>query len=146
MRPDIKHHLKTEAQIAAMRQAGLLVWEAHQVAAEHVRPGVTTATIDAAVEAFLGAREAIPLFKGVPGTVPFPAATCISINDEIVHGIPGPRVLQPGDVVSIDIGVKLRGWCGDAAVTYALEPVGPVAQRLLKVTEGALALAIRLLE
>jgi len=131
-----------------MREAGLLTWEAHQVAKSMVRPGVATREIDAAVDQFLASRGAIPLFKGVPGPegVPdFPAATCISVNEAVVHGMPGERVLREGDVVSIDIGVRLKGWCGDAAVAYPVGEVSDEARRLLEVTEGALRRAIELM-
>lgn len=128
-----------------MRKAGLVVWHAHQVVQSLLRPGVTTAEIDAAVEEFFRQNNAVPLFKGVPGRVPFPAVTCISLNEEVVHGIPGPRRLVEGDIVSIDTGCKLDGWCGDAAVTYAVRPVAPQAQRLLDVTRGTLDLAIELM-
>jgi len=127
-----------------MRQAGLAVWRAHQAAAPLVRPGVTTAEIDAAVEASLAESGAAPLFKGVPGKVPFPAATCISLNEEVVHGIPGPRRLAAGDVVSVDIGARLAGWCGDAARTYAVGAVDLERARLLAVTEEALRIALAL--
>lgn len=135
--------LKSAAQIDKMRQAGLLVWQAHQEAARLIQPGVTTREIDAAVEKTIVGHGGIPLFKGVPGRVPFPAATCISIGAEVVHGIPGPRKLKEGEVVSIDIGVRLDGWCGDAAVTYPVGEVAPELRKLLEVTEGALRLAIR---
>jgi len=128
-----------------MRRAGLVVWGAHQEAARLVRPGVTTAEIDAAVERFFREHDAIPLFKGVPGKVPFPAVCCISTNDEVVHGIPGPRVLREGDVVSIDTGCSLGGWCGDAAITHAVGTVEPRARQLLDVTAGVLQLAIELM-
>ncbi|MDP9120809.1 MAG: type I methionyl aminopeptidase [Acidobacteriota bacterium] len=134
---------KTEAQIAMMRRAGLIVWEAHQAAAALIAPGVTTAMLDGAVEQVIAGHGAIPLFKGVPGAVPFPAATCISINCEVVHGIPGPRRLCHGDVVTIDIGVRLDGWCADAAVTHPVGTVEPRVRDLLVVTEEALRLAIR---
>lgn len=134
--------LRSPREIAQLRKAGLLVWEAHQVAAAMVRPGVTTAEIDAAVERFFLENRATPLFKGVPGRVPFPAVTCISINEEVVHGIPGARALQEGDIVSIDTGCKLDGWCGDAAATYAVGVISAEAQRLLDTTRGVLALAI----
>jgi methionyl aminopeptidase len=127
-----------------MRKAGLLVWQAHQLAAPMVKPGVTTGEIDAAIEKFFSEQGAIPLFKGVPGKVPFPAVTCISVNDEVVHGIPGKRVLREGDVVSIDTGCKFDGWCGDAAITHAVGKVTPEVQRLLEVTRGVLMLAIDL--
>lgn len=126
-----------------MRRAGLVVWGAHQVAAKLVRPGVTTAEIDAAIDGHFELKGAIPLFKGVPGKVPFPAATCISVNEEVVHGIPGARVLKEGDVVSIDTGCKLNGWCGDAAVTHPVGHVDPEVQRLLDVTKQTLDIAIR---
>ena len=95
-----------------MRRAGLVVWGAHQVAAALVKPGVTTGEIDQAVDRFFAKHNAIALFKGVPGKIPFPAACCISVNDEVVHGIPGARVLRAGDVVSIDTGCSVGGWCG----------------------------------
>jgi methionyl aminopeptidase len=139
------NHRKTQDEITRMRRAGLLVWEAHQLAAAMVEPGVTTAEIDLEVEAFLLSKKAVPLFKGVQGIVPFPAATCISVNDEVVHGIPGRRALREGDIVSIDIGVRLDGWCGDAAVTYPVGTIDLTARRLLDVTEGTLRLAIRLM-
>jgi methionyl aminopeptidase len=87
----------------------------------------------------------VPLFKGVPGKVPFPAATCISVNEEVVHGIPGPRKLREGDVISIDTGCRLNGWCGDAAVTHAVDRVSPDVQQLLDVTKNVLLLAIDLM-
>jgi len=134
--------LRSAREIGLMRKAGLLVWRAHQLAASMVRPGVTTAEIDAAVERFFAENNAEPLFKGVPGRVPFPAVTCMSINEEVVHGIPGQRRLQPGDILSIDTGCRLNGWCGDAAVTHGIGQIKPDLQRLLKVTEGVLNLAI----
>jgi methionyl aminopeptidase len=137
--------LKSARDLELMRKAGLLVWEAHQLVASMLRPGITTAAIDAAVEKFLHDRHAVSLFKGVPGKVPFPASTCISINDEVVHGIPGPRKLAEGDIVSVDIGCKLNGWCGDAAATYPVGRIAPELQRLLDVTQGTLNLAIELM-
>jgi methionyl aminopeptidase len=128
-----------------MRKAGLLVWKAHDVASRLVRPGITTGEIDAAVERFFIEHRAIPLFKGVPGKIPFPAVTCISVNDEVVHGIPGRRVLKEGDIVSIDTGCRYDGWCGDSAVTIAVGKIDPEVQRLLDVTKGVLDLAIDLM-
>jgi methionyl aminopeptidase len=87
----------------------------------------------------------VPLFKGVPGTVPFPATTCISINEEVVHGIPSSRKLVEGDIVSIDTGCKLNGWCGDAAVTFPVGRTSPEVRRLLDVTRNVLALAVHLM-
>ena len=139
------HILRSSREIAQMRKAGLLVWRAHQIAAALVKPGITTGEIDKAVERFFAQQGAIALFKGVPGKVPFPAVTCISVNDEVVHGIPGKRVLREGDVVSIDTGCKYEGWCGDSAITHPVGKVDPEVQRLLDVTSGVLALAIDLM-
>jgi methionyl aminopeptidase len=137
--------LRSTREIQMMRKAGLLVWQAHQLAASMLRPGITTGEIDAAVEAFFLENQAIPLFKGVPGRVPFPAVTCISLNEEVVHGIPGSRKLKEGDVVSIDTGCKVNGWCGDAAVTHPVGQIDPEVQKLLDVTRGTLDLAIELM-
>lgn len=128
-----------------MRQAGLVVWKAHQAAQALVRPGVTTGELDQAIHDVFREVDAEPLFLGYPGKTPFPAATCISINEEVVHGIPGPRQLQEGDIVSIDTGCRINGWCGDAAITHAVGKVSPEKQRLLDVTSGVLDLAIELM-
>jgi len=139
--------LRSPREIEKMRQAGLLVWKAHELAASMVRPGVTTAEIDAAVEQFFEEHDAVPLFKNYPNPdqngPPFPAVTCISINEEVVHGIPASRKLVEGDIVSIDTGCKLHRWCGDAAATYPVGQVSPEVQRLLDVTRGVLDLAIQ---
>lgn len=140
--------LRSSREIAKMRRAGLLVWKALQLAGSMVRPGATTAEIDAEVEAFFRRNQAVPLFKGVKGgprAPAFPAVTCISVNEEVVHGIPGPRKLVEGDVVSIDTGCKLEGWCGDAAITFPVGRIEPAVQSLLDVTQGTLDLAIRLM-
>lgn len=140
--------MKSEQEIASMRDAGLFVWQAHQLAAEMAKPGISTGEMNEAVEVFIEKNHALPLFKGVSsntGNMPFPAAACISVNDEIMHGIPGKRVLRDGDIVSIDIGCKLDNWCGDAAVTVPVGKIHPEVQRLLDVTEGALKLAIELI-
>ncbi len=139
------HILRSQREIAQMRKAGLLVWKAHELTAAMVQPGITTGELDAAVERFFDEHHAIPLFKGVPGKIPFPAVTCISVNDEVVHGIPGRRVLREGDIVSIDTGCKYEGWCGDSAVTRPVGQIDPQVQRLLEVTSGVLSLAIDLM-
>jgi methionyl aminopeptidase len=136
---------KSNRELALMRGAGLLVWEAHRRVAELVRPGVTTRELDSTVERLFAEHKAEPLFLNYPGEVPFPAVTCISINEEIVHGIPGDRVMQDGDIVGVDKGCRLAGWCGDAARTYAVGQISDEARRLLEVTEGVLDLAIELL-
>ncbi len=136
--------LRSRREIGLMRKAGLVVREAHQLAAALLKPGVTTGEVDAAVEQFFTERRAQPLFKGVPGKVPYPAVTCMSVNEQVVHGIPSDRRLAEGDIVSIDTGCRLRGWCADAALTHAVGRVSPEVQRLLDVTRGVLELAIDL--
>lgn len=138
-------NLRSPREIRLMRKAGLVVWRAHQAAAQLVRPGVATREIDAAVEQVFQQFGAVSLFKGFPGKVPFPAATCISVNEQIVHGIPSDRTLQAGDIVSIDTGCQVDGWCGDAAVTHAVGDVTPQVRRLLDVTSSVLDLAIQLM-
>ena len=138
-------NLRSAREIALMRRAGLVVWGAHQVAGALVKPGVTTGEIDKAVDRFFAEHDAVALFKGVPGKVPFPAACCISVNDEVVHGIPGSRVLRSGDVISIDTGCSVGGWCGDSAITHPVGTVSSEVQRLLDCTSGVLALAIQLM-
>lgn len=134
--------LKSRREIGLMREAGQLVVAAHRVAAQMLAPGVSTAEIDAAVEQLFARHGATPLFKGFPGEVPFPAATCISVNHQVVHGIPGPYRIQNGDIVSIDTGCRLNGWCGDAAWSYPVGDVGEEKQRLLEVGRQVLAAAI----
>ena len=138
-------NLRSPRELAQMRKAGLVVWGAHQAAKSVVRPGVTTAEIDAVIDEYFQRHNATPLFKGVPGKVPFPASTCISVNDEVVHGIPGKRRLKEGDIVSLDTGAKVNGWCGDSAYTHPVGSISPESQRLLDVTEGTLDLAIELM-
>jgi methionyl aminopeptidase len=103
---------------------------------------VTTADIDAVVERVFAEHDAEPLFKGVPGKVPFPAATCVSVNEQVVHGIPGRRKLREGDIVSIDTGCRIEGWCGDSAWTYPVGTISPQVRKLLDVTLQSLELAI----
>lgn len=138
-------NLRSAREIDLMRRPGLLVWKAHQTITEMLRPGITTGELDQAVADLFAKHEALPLFLNYPGPVPFPAVTCISVNEELVHGIPGERVLQEGDIVSVDTGCKLGGWCGDAAVTHAVGQVSSQARELLDVTSQVLALAIDLL-
>lgn len=137
--------LKSPREILLMRKAGLVVWEAHQAAATLIRPGVTTLELDAAIEQVFLRHRAAPLFKGVPGKVPFPAVTCISVNDEVVHGIPGSRVLREGDIVGVDTACRLDGWCADSAYTYPVGQVSVEKSRLMDVTRATLALAVELI-
>lgn len=134
--------LKSPREIQKMRMAGRLVWQAHQRIRDLIKPGITTAELDQVVEELFAEHQAEPLFQGASGPVPFPSVTCISVNEEVVHGIPGPRVLQPGDIVSVDTGCRLAGWCGDAAVTHAVGEIGDDARHLLDITSGVLDLAI----
>ena len=131
-----------------MRTAGLVVWQAHQAAAQLIGPGVTTEEINQAYRDTFLQYEAKPLFLGYgagPGVPPFPAETCISVNEEVVHGIPGPRKLKDGDIVSLDTGCKIAGWCGDAAVTHAIGKIDSESQELLEVTLGVLNYSIELM-
>jgi methionyl aminopeptidase len=134
--------LKSRREIGLMRAAGQLVVDAHHLAASMVRPGITTAEIDRAVEDLFARHRATPLFKGFPGEIPFPACTCISVNQQVVHGIPGSYRLQPGDLVSIDTGARLDGWCGDAAWTYPVGEIDVEKQRLMAAGRRALDVAI----
>ena len=152
MKRDISHsiELKSNREIGLMRKAGLAVWQAHQIAAKMVAPGVTTAEIDREFEAHFERLGATPLFKNYPnssrGKRPFPAVTCMSVNDAVVHGIPSDKPLVEGDIVSIDTGCRLNGWCGDAAVTYPVGQISDEAQKLLYCTSGVLELAIEQLK
>ncbi|MEM9944026.1 MAG: type I methionyl aminopeptidase [Planctomycetota bacterium] len=148
MNEQVKRELRSTREIRKMRKAGLVVWEAHQAAAKILKPGVSTATINQVYQDTFRRHQATSLFLnygGQPGVPPFPAETCISINDEVVHGIPGPRTVESGDIVSLDTGCKIDGWCGDAAVTHALGEMDPVSIKLLKVTNDVLNLAIDLM-
>ena len=134
--------LKSEREIALMRKAGLVIWHAHRIARSWVKVGVTTREIDAVIDRFFLDHQVEPLFKGVPGVVPFPASSCISINEEVVHGIPGSRRLVEGDVVSIDTGCRLDGWCADAAETHPVGKISEPHRKLLEVTQHSLQIAI----
>ena len=123
--------LKSAHEIELMRVAGKITAAARALAGEMVKPGVTTKEIDTAVEHFIRKEGAVPSFKGLYG---FPASACISVNDEIIHGIPGPRVLQEGDIVSVDVGAFIGGFHGDCCATFPCGKISPEAQRLIDVT------------
>lgn len=129
--------IKTPEQIAQMRVAGLLVGETLALLRSAVRAGVSTGELDAIAEDHIRSHGGIPSFKGY-GHPPFPGSICASVNDEVVHGIPGDRVLADGDLISIDCGAIVDGWHGDAAITVAVGEVGADLQRLMDVTEGAM--------
>jgi methionyl aminopeptidase len=134
--------LKSPREIALMREAGKVVAEALRRCREMAKPGVKTIEIDQAVEEIFARHKAIPLFKGYPGRVPFPAVTCLSLNEQVVHGIPGQRLLCDGDLFKIDTACKLNGWCADAAVTLPIGTIRPECQRLVRIAEEVLGIAI----
>jgi methionyl aminopeptidase len=138
--------LKSAREIELMRRAGEMVASVLDRVCAMVRPGLATAELNREAEALIAAAGAEALFKGVVNPAarfPFPAALCISVNEEVVHGIPGSRILLDGDVISIDCGVRLNGYCGDAARTVAVGKIDAESQRLLDVTQQALDLAVR---
>jgi methionyl aminopeptidase len=137
-----KPELKSTREIALMREAGKLVAAALRLCRTMAVPGTRTVDIDQAVEALYQQHGAIPLFKGYPGRVPFPAVTCISLNEEVVHGIPGQRQVRDGDLLKIDTACKLNGWCADAAVTLMIGEVTPAKRRLVEVGEQVLRAAM----
>jgi len=130
--------LKNRHELDLMRRAGRIVGECHLLLRDAVRPGVTTAQLNGLVHEYITKQGGVPSFLGYPGPTPYPAATCISVNEQIVHGIPGPRVLHEGDIVSIDIGVIWKGYHGDSAWSYAVGRISRAAQDLLDVTEQTL--------
>jgi len=142
--------LKSPREIGLMREAGRVVAQALDKVRQLAVPGATTADMDEAVAAIFREHGAISLFKGYPnstkGKPAFPAVICASVNEQVVHGIPNRRPLREGDIVSIDTGCRLNGWCGDAAVTLPIGAVRPETQHLLDVTSETLALAIRAME
>lgn len=131
--------LKTPAEIEKMRAGGKIVGEILKGLREMIRPGITTAELNRWAEALIRRHKAQPAFKGYRG---FPAALCTSVNEQVVHGIPGPRVLKDGDLISVDVGVKLDGWYSDGAWTYPVGTVSTSAERLMQVTRESLELAI----
>ena len=123
--------LKSAREIELMRRAGKITAAARALAGEMVKPGVTTREIDKAVHQFIKSQGAVPSFLNYNG---YPASVCVSVNDEIIHGIPGPRVLREGDIVSVDVGAYIGGFHGDCAATYACGTISAEAQRLIDVT------------
>jgi methionyl aminopeptidase len=129
--------IKTPDQIARMRVAGLLVGETLELLRSSVRVGITTGELDAIAEENIRAGRGTPSFLGY-GHPPFPGTICASVNDEVVHGIPGERVLEAGDVISIDCGAIVDGWHGDAAITVPVGEVPSEVSELMRVTEESL--------
>lgn len=130
--------LKSPRDLALMRDAGKINARALAAALDVVRPGVTTGEVNRAAAKVLKKSGAVPAFVGVPGAYPYPAETTISINDELVHGIPGDRRLEEGDIVSIDCGTIYEGFVGDSALTVGVGEVSEEAQKLIRITREAL--------
>lgn len=134
--------VKSDDEIAIMRQAGRIVGEGLKLLQAAVKPGISTGELDAIFEKHVRASGAVPTFKGYRG---FPASLCVSINHEVVHGIPSfSRKLKEGDIVSLDAGATYKGWVGDSAVTVGVGKISPKAQKLIDVTRGSLEAAIDL--
>ncbi len=137
--------LKTAAEIEKMRRAGRVVHQVLSRVREMTRPGISTAELNAEAERMICDAGAEALFRGVrnrQAKFPFPAALCTSVNEQVVHGIPTETPLNEGDVVSVDCGVRLDGYCGDSATTIAVGQVAPDVERLLQVTTRALRIAV----
>jgi methionyl aminopeptidase len=137
--------LKTQPQIDLMRKAGQIVAQTLDMLSERVKPGVTTAELDRLAYDFIRSQGAVPSFKGYKpwkDVMAFPGSICASVNEEIVHGIPGPRRLEEGDIIAIDCGAIYRGWHGDSACTVAVGEVSEEKKRLLAATQEALNVGV----
>ena len=128
-------YLRDRREIEAIRVAAQLVARTLDMLGREIRPGVTTAALDRLAETFIRDHGGRPAFKGYRG---FPASICPSVNDEVVHAIPGPRCLEAGDMIGVDVGVEMNGYYGDSARTFAVGEVGPEVKRLMQVTREAL--------
>jgi methionyl aminopeptidase len=135
-------NIKSKAEIAIMREAGRINAEALQAAASIVRPGVTTADLNGAAEEVLKKYGVYSPFKNYPGPYPYPASICASVNQELVHGIPGTRKLKEGDIITMDCGTVYEGFVGDSAITLGVGEISTRARNLLDVTEKALYVGI----
>ena len=133
--------IKSRREIEIMRQAGRITAAARSLAREMVTPGITTGQIDREVRRFIEKSGATPTFLGYGG---FPASVCLSVNEEVIHGIPGKRVLKEGDIVSVDVGATYKGFVGDCAGTYAAGEASAEARRLIEVTRQSFFEGIRL--
>ncbi len=132
--------IKTEDEIGYMRESSRIVGEVLNLIGSYIKPGVATEQLDSIVEEYIRSCGGVPAFKGytTDGSHPFPATICVSIDEEVVHGIPGKRVLREGEIVSIDVGVKKNGYFGDGAWTFAVGQISEEKARLLRVTEESL--------
>jgi methionyl aminopeptidase len=131
--------LKTKADIEIMRRAGRIVGQTLDMIGEHIKPGVTTRQLDMLVEDFILSKGAVPAFKNYHG---FPASACISIDDEVVHGIPGDRKLKEGEIVSVDVGAIIDGFYGDGAKTFPVGKISEDKKSLLELTQKCLTAGI----
>lgn len=127
--------IKSEREIELLKKAGEIVGNTHNYLKDYIKPGITTKELDELAREYILASDATPSFKGLYG---FPGNICISINDEVVHGIPGNRKLKNGDIVTLDIGACYKGYHGDSAWTYPVGKISPVKQALLDETEESL--------
>lgn len=134
---------KSDTELQLMREAGRIVAMTHQLMAQAIEPGITTGELDAIAEKYIRSQGAIPSFKGYNG---FPSSVCASVNDELVHGFPGSRKLNEGDIISLDIGAQYEGYHGDSAWTYAVGSVTPEVQSLLEVGEQSLYAGLSLVK
>ena len=134
--------IKSPQELRLLREAGRVNALALTTVRNMIRPGVTTADLDAAAEEIIRKHGGTPVFKGYPGPYPYPATLCVSVNEELVHGIPGKRKLKEGDIISVDCGTLLDGFVGDSAFSAGVGEISEVAQRLLEVTEKSLYLGI----
>lgn len=141
---------KSPDDLEAMREAGRVVAKVLDLLARMIAPGITTGELDIAAEQVIRSYNAIPLFLNYPsssfGIRPFPASICASVNEEVVHGIPSDRILKEGDIISVDVGAKLNGWCGDAARTFPVGAISRRARRLIEITQSSLNKAIQTLK
>ncbi|MEZ4645432.1 MAG: type I methionyl aminopeptidase [Chloroflexota bacterium] len=139
-------NIKNPRAIARMRVAGQMVADCFAILRDNIKPGVNIRLLDQMVEDYITKHDAEPLYKGYQGSSaehpPFPGVICASVNHEICHGLPNDRILKEGDIIGVDIGLKYKGFCGDACVTFPVGNISPQAQRLLDITKKALYLGI----
>jgi methionyl aminopeptidase len=129
---------KSAAELDTMAAAGAIVADTLALLGEQVRPGVTTAELDRAADEYIRSRGGYPTFLGYPGPYPYPASTCLSLNEVVVHGIPGDKPLADGDILSVDVGVTYDGFVADSAYTFKVGEIDQEAERLLETCEAAL--------
>jgi len=137
--------IKSKRELEIMRTAGKINAEALQVVADLAQPGITTAELNAAADAVLKKHGVYSPFFNYPGAYPYPASTTISVNEELVHGIPGKRILKEGDIVSVDCGTVYEGFVADSAITVPIGEVSELTRKLLTVTEESLYVGIKLM-